>query len=297
MRHLIWFAVAAIVVLAAVVWLDAPDPAPPPRSATADTALWVWRSAAVTDSRERTKFFRTARHFDVDRAWLALSRAERAALLRTDPAPLRAFIGACARHGIAVELLISENSWVDPERRDVFERALDDLIAYQRTAALDERFAALHLDVEPHALPSWKTGAQERLATGLVSLIGDAARAGLPVHVDVPTWYESIPLGTGDLLTAIVDAADGICVMNYRTDPDRFLRDAEREIALSQARAKSIVLGMSVEPTLDPQLAFQSAGALLAFRDAARATLQPRLGRARFAVQSYRHAKALIGLD
>ena len=53
------------------------------------------------------------------------SLRERARLLTPANPTLSEFLGICRRRGIAVQLLLSENTWVFPEKRGILFRAID----------------------------------------------------------------------------------------------------------------------------------------------------------------------------
>jgi hypothetical protein len=110
--------------------------------------------------------------------------------------------------GILSMLLLSENTWIFPEYRT----HLLDIHVQQKLIGFNnartnqaECFDGLHLDIEPHALPQWETGAgSEYSATNrmLVNLLRDTfldtreylntnGAAAIPVYADLPFWIDS----------------------------------------------------------------------------------------------------------
>lgn len=111
--------------------------------------------------------------------------------------------------GRSVELLLSENTWIDPMNYPalvalVEERLLDLHAAHPDPA---ERFDAVHLDIEPQGLPAWSTWTHAEKRSALYDLAAtfavvratlDAGGASdVPVHVDLPVWFDNLPPGLG----------------------------------------------------------------------------------------------------
>ena len=282
-----------------------PEAAPTERKARSaarplDVDLWVWQGRVVHDASERERFFRVVDRLGCRAVYVSLDRRERARLLTPANPILTAFLAACKRREIDVQLLLSENTWVFPEKRAVLFKAIARLNAFQ-DAARDGGFAALHLDVEPHVLPGWKDGTRKpALARGLVELVRAVReRTALPVHVDVPTWYEKIPCGEADLFHALLDAASGAAIMNYRTSLDGFVRGAETELAAAAKTGRTVVVGVSVERNQSEKIAFHRwehlartvQAARNRWREAGSGTVP------RIAIQSYRHVKRALEIE
>jgi hypothetical protein len=88
--------------------------------------------------------------------------------------------------------------------------------SWAREVAHTGLFRRIHLDIEPHALPQWKTRSAP-LAQGLLMAISAAKAAGLPTDVDIPYWYNTVKLQSGALLDeAVMQTADGITIMSYQ---------------------------------------------------------------------------------
>ena len=114
--------------------------------------------------------------------------------------------------GMESQSLMSENTWIFTANRPtllshITARLLNFNNTPGRTAA--EKFDALHLDIEPHALPAWSTltSAQKRsylllLRDTYVDVRAHLVAAGqpnFPVYADLPVWFDNLPVDPGDI--------------------------------------------------------------------------------------------------
>ena len=100
------------------------------------------------------------------------------------PARLAAWNRRLHAQGIRSETLFSDGAALTPEGRAAFLRQIDErVLAFQAAhPAPAERFAGLALDIEPHALPRWKSATAE----GRRALLEDylTTCAALRAHLD-----------------------------------------------------------------------------------------------------------------
>ncbi len=141
--------------------------------------------------------------------------------------------------GKTSQLLLSENTWIDPKhRRNLLEVHLRrELIEFNGACDTpQQRFDAVHLDIEPHGLPGWKSMTPEARKKLLfqfrdtlreVRAYLDGHGAGkIPVFADLPVWYDQVGKPVGWVSADERDAwfADlgkslaGISLMAYERD-------------------------------------------------------------------------------
>jgi hypothetical protein len=121
--------------------------------------------------------------------------------------------------GIQTQSLMSENTWIQPANRPtllshITTRLIGFNTAPGRTVA--ERFDALHLDIEPQALPEWSglTPTQKRSYLLLLrdtfadvrSHLASLGQPTFPVYADLPVWFDNLPIAGGSI--GWIDAAD-----------------------------------------------------------------------------------------
>lgn len=114
--------------------------------------------------------------------------------------------------GIQSQFLMSENTWIFPTNHaslltKISQRVLDFNNAPGRTAP--ERFDALHLDIEPHALSEWSsltpTGRRDFLLllrdtyAAVRQHLTIAGAPGFPVYADLPVWFDRLPTEGGSV--------------------------------------------------------------------------------------------------
>ncbi len=147
-----------------------------------------------------------------DFTWLYESSG---ALAVKQPARVAAWHRRLAANGIGVQLLLSENTWIFPANRAGLLALVQKELVDFNTACTDpaERYAGLHLDIEPHALPEWKTGDPAAKRVLLLQLADTfaAVRQYLDAHggsalwlqADLPVWFDNV--GTTEVWAAASD--------------------------------------------------------------------------------------------
>jgi hypothetical protein len=203
---------------------------------------WWWTSAGhpwgvdqvLGDNNKETQVLQFLRAWNLGRVYSSFGNRA-----RTNPAVMHAWNAKLHAIGVSPQLLLSENTWIFPEKRDSLLTAnikpkLIDFNAATTNAL--ERYDGLHLDIEPHALSQWKTNT----ATGrrdLLLLLRDTFKAvrtyldehgatNIAVYADLPVWYDQLPTPVGWDSTAERDGwfADlgqslaGISLMAYDRD-------------------------------------------------------------------------------
>jgi hypothetical protein len=99
--------------------------------------------------------------------------------------------------------LLGTAEWIFPEyRNDMLELITNNYILFNKSANLSERLDGIHLDIEIHALPEWKTASDIRKRE-LIQMLKDAykdvkdilIKNGMDadeVMADIPFWYDSL---------------------------------------------------------------------------------------------------------
>jgi hypothetical protein len=117
------------------------------------------------------------------------------------------------------------------------------------------RFERIHLDIEPHALPNWSE-AHADLSSGIVQAVVAAKHesAGMPVDVDIPSWYWTIPTLDPALTAdrAILQVADSITLMSYQDSAAKTLAISQPEMTAAADAGKPAWIGVNVmQPSPD----------------------------------------------
>lgn len=197
----------------------------------AQRTLWVWHQMAATPLVQLAKRYKISRllvwvspgftHTPTTQRWLQrLSTQARAGSL-------------------ALDALCGDPAWA--QRPDL-------AASWAGEVARSARFERLHLDIEPHALPEWNIGSAD-LVSGMVTAIREAVAGsdGMPVDVDVPTWYHQIPMPDGrGADEAVLDVTDSLTLMAYQDTLDKILASSGPQLANAHAAGKTASIGVNL---------------------------------------------------
>ena len=161
---------------------------------------------------------------------------------------IRRFVKAASARGMRVACLCGDVSWIRPDNRG-FAETLRSFLDYQKSAAPDEKFYALHLDVEPHQDRKLSEASKWQLYADFVLRAAAAVHAaGEKIEWDIPFWLDNKRVsyrGRRDvpLLEVVMDNADCVTLMSYRDTAQAMLGVSSTEIAMASRRKVRIVLG------------------------------------------------------
>jgi hypothetical protein len=132
----------------------------------------------------------------------------------------------------------------------------------------------IHLDVEPYLLPGFGSPRRTRLLTGFVAMLvrarEAAQRAGLPLGVDIPAWFDESDELTGERFEAEMDSVrrpvldllfplvDECCVMSYKTSAEGsggVLDAAAEEVGRGGSGGKRVFVALETNGLPDESIA------------------------------------------
>lgn len=138
--------------------------------------------------------------------------------------------------------LMSQNTWIYPTNRpNLLTKISDRLLTFNNFPGrpADEKFDALHLDIEPQGLTNWSdlTSTEKRdhlllLRDTFVDVRQHLVNEGEPnfrVYADLPVWFDNLPVDGGSIGWAnatqrnqwfadVADALTGITFMPFKRD-------------------------------------------------------------------------------
>lgn len=147
-----------------------------------------------------------------------------------DSSLYRSFVGKASDNNIEVRALEGDPHWASTQT-DESERIIlqENFVAwvtdYQNSASPRERFSALHIDLEPHATPTWdsdREGTLENFQIAMENMSNAAQDLNLPLAIDIPFWFTEISYnntryGSGNLFDWLVAMPiDEYALMAYR---------------------------------------------------------------------------------
>lgn len=206
--------------------------------------MWVWATRRRLDRANGTaSLLETVQMAKLTEVYLSANDG-----VLEDPR-LPALVGELQRAGVRVEALSGDATWYLPEKRGALFGFVDRVVAYN--AKSPAKFAAIHLDIEPHQIPDnrGRHGFLPALADAIEAARERAAASGLGTSADLPRFaFEEEGL-------RFAKAADRMFVMLYQLSqrtPQWLVRQSEKVIEKTyrelpdDARGRMVV-GVRVE--------------------------------------------------
>lgn len=222
----------------------APDPAAGGNSPS-PLAVYVWNSADLIAAKGDERLWQGLRAIPVDRLLLGLD-ARQIEEARTRPQQLRDFLATASQHGVKVELLLGDPSWIEPAQRPKLVAIVQGLQGFG--------FAGLNLDIEPDQI--YKQIDQKHFDDWMETLRAAARVSPWPTGVSIhPRYFRDPPYASWNIAERLGDGGiNDVVLMIYNSNPQR-VADVAKAIA---ARAPSLRfrVAQSVEPQLEPQLSY-----------------------------------------
>lgn len=220
-----------------------------PGSSFAKTSkgVWWWDAASAANSVRAAERLQFLASHGVDEVYYCTD-------LTKYGKETRAFVKAAGRKGMRVALLSGDVSWIYPGNRG-FAETLDAYLSYQKRAAPNERFYALHLDVEPHQDRKLSDERKWQLyADFVLRAAADVHAAGEKIEWDIPFWLDGIRVAFGErkdvsLLEVVMGASDCVALMSYRDTADAILDISKQELSIAARGGVRVVLGAETGAT------------------------------------------------
>jgi hypothetical protein len=151
------------------------------------------------------------------------------------------------------------------EALDMFQR----IFAFNAASgATQERFDAIHFDIEPHNLPTWDEE-RDRLLLGYLELsravldLRKAAGQDLPIGPDIPFWLDGIVLewegSTRSVAEHVIRLFDFVALMDYRNTArgsDGLIAHAAIELDIAARVGRKVVIGVETGEGELPKVSF-----------------------------------------
>ncbi len=226
---------------------------------TASLGTWWWHLNGIVEPREVSRFIDGAEvkemvdvdmildmliankvteiYLDVGRMIMTEEVIAQGGLTEDDiaaglvsEAHVKGFVSKCSKYGIRVAALTGASGegvlrWIDPDKKYHYLRSFMDKIAdYNFYAAEDEKFYAIHLDVEPHTTAKWETN-RARYTQWMADLTVEARKLcdkhGLELEYDIWSWFREDDLVTApdgstvNIVDLMTDQCHSLGIMSY----------------------------------------------------------------------------------
>ena len=206
-------------------------------------STFFWDTPMIKDSTEEILSFASAH--EITTFYLQMNRDVR-------PEYYKNFIRQATAKNIEVHVLGGSPSWSLESERHRLETFIDWTAAYQASAAPDERFTGIHIDVEPHVLGEWKTDRSSLIKQwqSSVLFLADGARSlHLPITADIPFWLYTynLPDDSMSMSRFMISNLDAVVIMAYRDQAANIYKLAVPEMTEAAELGKKAIIAVETK--------------------------------------------------
>jgi len=243
----------------------------------APRAIWTWEEdsyAMLEQSAVAGRAIAFLKSKSVDTVFLYADAYGGRNLIASQPQLYRRLVRRLHASGLRAYALLG-SGYLNTERYVLPKHRLDALamlqrvLDYNKTAAPDERFDGINVDIEPHILAEWSTRKMELLAefVDLSEALMRAKRASgqtLPMGPAIPFWLDGLNVDyqgvTKPVSQHVQDRYDYVALMDYRDHAlggDGIVSHAMDELAYADKVGKQVLIGVETLPNALKKVSFQ----------------------------------------
>jgi hypothetical protein len=288
-------------------------------NAAGPRAIWTWEedsTAMLQQPAAAGRAIAFLKEKSVDTVFLYADAYQGRNPLVSDPAQYRRLVRRLHASGLRVYALLGSaplhtERYVLPAQHANAVAMLQRVLDYNRTAAPEERFDGVNVDIEPHILPEWPARKLALLA-GFLDMSDALMRTvrasgqSLPVGPAIPFWLDGIELEwkgkRKPVSQHVQDTYDYVALMDYRDRAeggDGIVSHAIDELQYGAAIGRRVLIGVETMPNAIRKVSFHHLG---------EADLERELGKTRdavgkmpsfggFVVHHYGAYRTWLGLD
>lgn len=259
-------------------------------------ATWFWDTPQIKDSADDILGFAGSQGVNV--LYLQMNRDVR-------PEYYRSFIRQAGVQGIEVHVLGGAPNWALESERHRLEMFIQWTAEYQASAAPNERFTGIHVDIEPHVLAEWKTNQSSVVKQWQASvryLVDEAHKLNLPIGSDMTFWLHTYQLPDQSMSISrwMIKQFDQIVIMAYRDQADNIYNLAATELKEADELGKEALIAVETKSS--------NEGAYITFFEEGTSYMEGQLSKvctkaekhpsfSGFAIHDYRYWKELHDSD
>lgn len=242
----------------------------------APRAIWTWEEdsyAMLQQPAQAGRAIAFLRAKSVDTVFLYADALQGRNLIVSEPAQYRRLLRRMHASGLKVYALLGSGylhteRYVLPQHHAQAQAMLQRVLDYNRTAAPEERFDGVNVDIEPHILDAWSTRKMELLAgfLDMSELLMRTVRASgqaLPVGPAIPFWLDGIELEWKGKKKPVSqhtqDTYDFVALMDYRDRAeggDGIVSHAMDELEYGGAIGRKVMIGVETLPNAISKVSF-----------------------------------------
>jgi hypothetical protein len=210
-------------------------------------ATWLWNPWMIYSDEAGTLAFLESK--GVNKVYVQIDA-------EVPPAVYRSFIEKAGAKGMRIFALDGAPGWVAPKGAVHQDRLMAWIKTYQNGSPAAQKFAGIHLDVEPYLYSGWNTN-QAATVKAYQALLtkakNSATTLNLPLEADMPFWFDEISYkntyGKGILAEWVIAKTNSVTIMSYRDSAPFIIDLVENELAFGQKYGKTVVVGVETGQT------------------------------------------------
>lgn len=212
-------------------------------------ATYIWHTRMIQESAQEILAFSQAN--EINTIYLQINRDIKASAYKK-------FIGNATAQGVRVYALGGAPDWALQRNAYKITRFMEWLNDYQSEAAENEKFAEIHVDIEPYLLPEWKSAQRSLIQewqSNLSYLIEEGHAMQLSVSADMPFWFDDIAI-PGQQMTLgswMINQLDSVTIMAYRDSADKIIKHVRNELKAANEIGKPIMIAVETNTTEEPE--------------------------------------------
>ncbi|WP_313707018.1 hypothetical protein [Massilia sp.] len=239
-------------------------------------AIWTWEEdsyAMLEDPAAAGRAIGFLQEKGIDTVFLYADAFDRRNLIVAQPQLYRRLIRRLHASGMKAYALLGSGylhteRYVLPQHRKEALAMLQRVLDYNKTAAPEERFDGINVDIEPHILDEWATRKMALLAefVALSDALMQAKRASgqaLPMGPAIPFWLDGLFIEwkgqRKPVSQHVQDIYDYVALMDYRDRAlggDGIVSHAMDELRYAERIERRVLIGVETLPNAIKKVSF-----------------------------------------
>jgi len=248
-----------------------------PSGAAAPRAIWTWEEdsyAMLEQPAAAGRAIGFLQSKSIDTVFLYADAFGGRNLIRDQPQLYKRLIRRLHASNMKAYALLGSGylhteRYVLPKHRAEAQAMLQRVLDYNKTAAPEERFDGINVDIEPHILAEWSTRKMDLLRE-FVELSDALMRAKqasgltLPLGPAIPFWLDGISVEYRGVLKPVSqhvqDLYDYVALMDYRDRAlggDGIVSHAMDELSYADKVGRQVLIGVETLPNAIKKVSFE----------------------------------------
>lgn len=240
LRRLFFLLIASMIIFGTIT---APSATKAAATGKLPKATWLWNTKLIETQTEELLAFSASE--GIRMIYLQIST-------RVDIPYYKQFIYKANALGIQVHALNGAPNWALESNRSQLTSFMNWIRSYQATAAEEEQFTGVHVDIEPYLLPEWKNDINnviKQWQSNVKYLIQEAANLKLPIAADLPFWLDKYAASDSEMSLSswMISQFDSVTLMSYRDSANAVIKLAKEELQEAEKLNKRIYTGVETK--------------------------------------------------